>query len=62
MIAFEFFAPRFPGGLLAVIGMTSAFFHWSEHGIHVVGAVPSGLPQLSVPHLDLSDVMLVLPI
>jgi MFS superfamily sulfate permease-like transporter len=63
IVAFEFLAPRFPGGLVAVIGLTaaSAFFHWGEHGVHVVGEVPSGLPQLSVPHLALSDVMLVLP-
>ena len=64
MIGFEFIAPRFPGGLLAVIGMmaASAFFHWSKHGIHVVGNVPGGLPQFRVPHLALSDVILVLPI
>jgi MFS superfamily sulfate permease-like transporter len=64
MVGFKFVAPRFPGGLVAVIGMmaASAFFHWSEHGIHLVGDVPSGLPQLKVPHLALSDVILVLPI
>ena len=59
-----FVAPRFPGGLVAVIGMTaaSASFHWAEHGVHVVGYAPSGLPQLKIPHLALSDVILVLPI
>jgi len=64
IVGFEFFARRFPGGLVAVIGMTaaSAFFHWGKHGVHVVGDVPSGLPQLHVPHLALSDVILVLPI
>ena len=64
IVGFGFFAPRFPGGLVAVIGMTaaSAFLHWGEHGVHVVGAVPRGLPQLGVPHMPLRDVILVLPI
>jgi SulP family sulfate permease len=64
IVGFEFFAPRFPGGLVAVIGMmaASAFLHWGEHGVKVVGAVPSGLPHLGVPHTPVSDVILVLPI
>jgi len=64
IIGFGFVAPRFPGGLVAVIGMTaaSAFFNWGAHGVQVVGYAPSGLPQLKVPHLALSDVILVLPI
>jgi high affinity sulfate transporter 1 len=64
IVGFDFLAPRFPGGLVAVIGMTaaSAFFHWGNRGIHVVGEVPSGLPHLGIPHLALSDVILVLPI
>jgi high affinity sulfate transporter 1 len=64
IVGFEFFAPRFPGGLVAVIGMAaaSAFLHWGEHGVHVVGAVPSGLPHLGVPHIPPRDMILVLPI
>jgi high affinity sulfate transporter 1 len=64
IIGFEFVAPRFPGGLVAVIGMTaaSAFFHWGQHGIRLVGAVPSGLPKLGVPNVSLKDATLVLPI
>jgi len=60
----ELFAPKVPGGLLAVIGMTaaSAFFHWGTHGLDVVGAVPSGLPHLILPRMASKDVMLVLPI
>jgi sulfate permease, SulP family len=60
----EFLAPKFPGGLLAVIGMTAAsgLLHWGAHGIHVVGAVPGGLPRVGIPHLPMSDVYLVLPI
>ena len=64
IVASELLAPRFPGALLAVIGMTaaSAYFHWGDHGIHVVGAVPSGLPHLKILHTTYSDVMMVLPI
>jgi high affinity sulfate transporter 1 len=64
IVAFHLLAPRFPGALLAVIGMTaaSAYLHWADHGVHVVGAVPSGLPHLGIPHISYSDVMMVLPI
>lgn len=53
IVLFELVAPRFPGALLAVIGMTaaSAYFHWADRGIQVVGAVPSGLPHLGLPHI-----------
>jgi len=64
IIGCEFLAPRFPGGLLAVIGMTalSGFFHWGMRGIHVVGDVPSGLPHIGLPHLTMHDVVMVAPI
>src|SRR5262252_7338382 len=64
IVGFEVFAPRFPGALLAVIGMTaaSAYFHWSDHGVKIVGEVPSGLPRLGLPEVTWSDVWLVLPI
>jgi len=64
IVGFESLYPKVPGGLVAVVGMTaaSAFFHWSEHGIPVVGEVPSGLPHLGIPPLNIQDVMMVLPI
>jgi MFS superfamily sulfate permease-like transporter len=64
IVGFKIFAPRFPGALLAVIGMTaaSAYFHWDHQGIRVVGAVPSGLPHVGLPDVTRSDVGLVLPI
>jgi MFS superfamily sulfate permease-like transporter len=40
----------------------SAAFRWSEHGVAVVGAVPSGLPHLGLPEVTWSDASLVLPI
>lgn len=64
IVGFEVLAPRFPGALLAVIGMTaaSAFLQWGSRGVKVIGNVPSGLPHFAIPHLTLSDVELVLPI
>ena len=64
IVIFDIAAPRFPGALLAVIGMTgaSAMLHWQDRGIGVVGVVPGGLPQLSLPSANLRDVTLVLPI
>jgi MFS superfamily sulfate permease-like transporter len=64
IVGFELLAPRFPGALLAVIGLTaaSAYFHWGERGIPIVGRVPSGLPHLGLPHITYGDVMMVLPI
>jgi MFS superfamily sulfate permease-like transporter len=64
LVGFEVFASHFPGALLAVIGMTaaSAFFHWGEHGVGIVGEVPSGLPRLGLPDVVWKDVPAVLPI
>ena len=58
IVGFDIVAPRFPGALLAVIGMiaASAAFHWKDRGIGVVGAVPSGLPR----HLAVQRRMTVL--
>src|SRR5262249_798291 len=60
IVGFKILAPRFPGALFAVIGMTlaSAYFHWDHQGIRVVGAVPSGLPSLALPDLSCPDVTL----
>src|SRR5215472_4891990 len=64
ILGFEFFYHKIPGGLVAVVGLTaaSAYFHWSEHGISVVGEVPGGLPHLGIPQFNVHDVMMVLPI
>src|SRR5580698_5931199 len=64
ILGFEIMAPRVPGGLLAVIGMTavSAFFHWGNNGIKVVGPVPGGFPQLGLPDVAWNDVVMVIPV
>lgn len=60
----ERLAPRVPGGLIAVVGMcaASALLHWGQHGVRTIGAVPSGLPHLSVPRFAGHDLELILPI
>jgi high affinity sulfate transporter 1 len=64
IVGFEIFAPRFPGALLAVIGLTaaSAFLHWGDKGVKVVGTIPSGLPQLGLPDVTVNDIWAVMPV
>ena len=64
IVGFEKFARRFPGALLAVIGMTaaSAFFHWGEHGVRVVGNIPGGMPRLGAPDVTWNDIVPLLPV
>jgi high affinity sulfate transporter 1 len=64
IVGCEFLAPRFPGALLAVIGMiaASAWLHWADHGVKVIGSVPGGLPHLGIPQFTVHDIALVLPI
>jgi high affinity sulfate transporter 1 len=64
IVGFEIFAPRFPGALLAVIGLTaaSAFLHWGDKGVKVVGAIPGGLPQLGLPDVTVDDIWAVMPV
>jgi high affinity sulfate transporter 1 len=64
IIGFEFLAPRFPGALVAVVGMivASAAFHWSEKGLPLVGAVPSGLPAIHLPEVSWRDLLPLLPV
>jgi MFS superfamily sulfate permease-like transporter len=52
------------GALLAVIGMivASAHLRWADHGVLVIGAVPSGLPHLGLPEFSWKDLQMVLPI
>ena len=64
IVGLEHITPRFPGALLAVVGLigASAYFHWPEKGVNVVGKVPGGLPHLGLPHITYGDVTMVLPI
>lgn len=56
-------APRLPVSLLVVVAAiaVSALADLAGHGVRVVGAVPSGLPALTVPSGSLDDVFVLLP-
>jgi len=59
LFAVERFAPKIPGGLLAlVLGiLVSSVFSLSSHGVKIVGHVPSGLPTPGVPSIHSSDIL-----
>jgi high affinity sulfate transporter 1 len=57
------YAPKLPGALIALIVMTAivAIFNLDERGVSVLGSVPSGLPRLTIPQVELSDYVKLLP-
>jgi sulfate permease, SulP family len=59
LFAVERFAPKVPGGLVAlVLGiLVSSIFSLSAHGVKIVGHVPSGLPTPGVPSLHSADII-----
>ncbi|HXX42483.1 MAG TPA: SulP family inorganic anion transporter [Chthoniobacterales bacterium] len=64
VVGSEWISPRFPGALVAVVGMiaASAYYQWGNRGIEVIGFVPGGLPHFALPSLSWSKIQLVLPI
>ncbi|MDA8388872.1 MAG: SulP family inorganic anion transporter [Nitrospiraceae bacterium] len=44
---------KIPGALIAVIGSiaASSIFHLHEQGVHVLGAIPGGLPTIAFPEI-----------
>jgi sulfate permease, SulP family len=63
LFAAERYLPRLPGGLIVlVLGIAvSAGLGLSGHGVKVVGKIPTGLPDVSWPHLTISDLWVLLP-
>ena len=57
IILFEFLAPRWPGALIAVIGMIvmSRILDLKSYGVEMVGNVPQGLPHLHWPAISLNQ-------
>jgi len=59
----EMRAPRVPGGLVVLalgIGL-SALFNLADHGVAIIGDIPTGLPSLSVPDVRVDDLWVLLP-
>ena len=42
--------------------IASALFHWGNHGVKLVGDVPSGLPHLALPDIAWSEIPSVVPV
>jgi SulP family sulfate permease len=57
------YAPKAPAALITLILMTVivAFFGLDQKGVKVLGAMPSGLPSLTLPDVSLSDYLRLLP-
>jgi len=57
------FAPRIPGALVALVALTLAvsYFNLAEKGVGVLGAIPSGLPALTLPAIPPIDYLKLLP-
>ncbi len=56
---------KIPGALIAVIGamVASSVFKLADHGVQLLGAVPSGLPKIGLPdvRMDKSLILELLP-
>jgi SulP family sulfate permease len=57
------YQPKLPGVLIAVVVTTLASWAlgFAEHGGQVVGQIPSGLPSLALPSMDLGMALDLLP-
>lgn len=53
------FLPRLPLSLVVLIAATliTYYFQLDQHGVAIVGDVPSGLPKLEIPNLLLPDII-----
>lgn len=62
LLALNRWVPRAPGPLLAVLGasLVVVVFSLSDRGIHVVGAIPAGIPVPGVTGVAASDISLLL--
>jgi len=54
----RYISPLIPGTLVAVVGSIalSAAFDFADHGISILGPVPSGLPSLDFPSVPFGDI------
>jgi len=52
-----------PGPLIVVVAtiILSAVLDWQAKGVAIVGAVPAGLPRLTIPDVNIQDVFALLP-
>jgi len=64
LFALHKFTPKLPGALIVLFLaiVTSTVFDFEGIGIHIVGAIPAGLPPFGIPEgLSLSDLLKIAP-
>ena len=61
MVALQRLWPRVPSVLAAVVVsiLAASAFQLDQHGVKLVGALPQGFPPLTVPHVNGSDIPLL---
>ncbi len=57
LTALEKYRPRWPAPLIAVAGAIAGagLFTWQGYGIELVGAIPAGMPPITLPDLGLAQ-------
>jgi len=62
-LLFRRFLPKLPGMLFAMVigSLLSLLLHGREHGVRLVGSLPSHLPPLSVPDLSTANIRTLAP-
>ena len=57
LVLIEKFRPRWPAPLIAVAGAIAGagLLGWQSYGVELVGAIPNGLPPLTLPDLSLAQ-------
>ena len=63
LILLKRFVPKVPGTLVALVVaiIVSSYFNLAEYGVAVVGQVVSGLPELQIPIVSLTDIAMLVP-
>jgi SulP family sulfate permease len=63
LFVFDRWVPKIPGGLVVlVLAITaSAALDLPEHGVDTVGHIPTGLPSVSLPHIEVADFWSLIP-
>ncbi len=63
LLLFNKFTPRFPGALLIVVMaiLSVMLFRLDQQGIKIIGNVPQGIPQMTLPGISFSTIQLLFP-
>jgi len=63
LLALRAVSPRFPAALVVVVAaiVASAALDLADDGVAVVGAVPAGLPDISLPGTSFGDITTLIP-